>query len=228
MAIASITAWLNSPSPNFLHGRLLYEQYGSDRLALTIIKSGSGSFHFEKLRIALEELNAHNDLVPKQIVFKEPVREQAISSAKEKGKHDLINAPEAIRTVRDEKNRIYAQARHWFTAIRGIDGDEHRLEFALKILNAMDSVKESWEVIDNYISSGQITELKREETIAEVSSLNTSELLKASKNIPTYITKARKDITNATDPNKKAKHQVKLQDLLTRLDEVKRRLNEIV
>jgi len=77
MAITSITAWLNTSNLNFTRGRLLYEQYGDNRLVLAVIKSGSGFYHFSKLHAAMLKLNEKKYLEPKQIVYTPPVQEES-------------------------------------------------------------------------------------------------------------------------------------------------------
>jgi len=235
MAIASITAWLNSPNKNYTHGKLLYHQYGSDRLILTIIESGSGTYHFNKLSEALSLLNEQSDLQPKQIVYVPPAVEDPdqtevpkITSPNSKVKTNLDDAPPEIRAIRNEKNEKFAEARHALAVARVSDSKEHRLEKALLILDNMDIVNESWLVMDTWRETGKITEKQNEQVVASVSELNLQQLLTEEKNLPTYISKARKRHTRHTDPVKKTKALAKVQSLISRLNEVKRRINELV
>lgn len=227
MAIASITVWLNEKNPSYHHGRLLYEQYGDDRLVLTIIKSGSGSYHFAKLKEALEFLNTKTNLIPKQIVFVPPVAEE-FTPAGEKVKTNLDNAPAEVRKIRDDKNKLYAEARHLHVTIKSLDNDELRLAAALTILDNMDVVNEIWVALDTFAKTGEIMKIKHEETLAEVSELSLPELLKESKNLPPNISKARGNANKTADPVKKSKYQLKVQHLIIRLAEVQRRLNELI
>lgn len=228
MAIASITAWLTEKNPNYHHGRMLYEQYGDDRLVLTIIKSGSGSYHFNKLKEALELVNTKTNLVPKPIVFVEPVQEDFAPAAGALVKPNLDHAPAEVRKIRDDKNKLYAEARHLFVTIKSLDSDELRLNAAIKLLENMDDVAESWHALDTFNKTGEILKIEHDKIIAEVKDLSTVDLLKELKNLPPNISKARGNCAKANDPIKKAKYQVKIQHLITRLTEVQRRVNEFV
>ena len=235
MAIASITAWLISPNPNFIHGRMLYEQYGADRLILTIIQSGSGTYHFNKLFEAMVLLNQQSNIEPKRITYSPPPPEEpALTEPKEPGvsitkvKTDLDNAPPEIRAIRDEKNLKYAEARHALAVARVSDSKEHRLEKALLILDNMDIVNESWLAMDTWRETGKIIELQKEEVIASVSELSLQELLQEQKNLPTYLSKARKRHNEHKDPVKKVKALAKVTSLSNRLSQVKRRIDALV
>ncbi|WP_231424015.1 hypothetical protein [Pedobacter sp. Leaf250] len=235
MAIASITAWLLSPNPNFIHGKLLFQQYGNDRLVETIINSGSGAYHFSKLRSALEKINESPGIEPKQIVYTSPPvpdqpahAEPPTSSLISKSKPDLDDAPAEIWAFRNQKNAIHAEARHLFVTAKLMDSKEHRLEAALRILDLMDQVNEYWLIIDTWRETGKILELKKEEAIAEVSALTIQELLQEQKNLPSYISKARKRFNDAKEPRKKTRALAKVESLVSRLTEVKRRIDGIV
>jgi polyhydroxyalkanoate synthesis regulator phasin len=229
MAIESITAWLNSADRNFLHGRLLYEQYGDDRLILTIIKSGSGNYHLQKLTEGLEKVNQLSNLQPKKITF-EPPAPQPIAEPKKKQKSspDLAAAPEVIQDIRNQKNERYAKARHLHQTIRSMDSKQHRLEAGLELLNLMDFVNESWFIIDEWVKKGTVLEMKKEEAIQSVADLTLPELVAASKNIPSSISHARKRYNISTDPRARTRALAKIQELQTKLEQVKRRLSELI
>jgi len=233
MAIASITAWLNTPNPNYTHGRLLYEQYGDDRLVLAIIKSGSGSYHFTKLHAAMVKLNERKDLEPKRITYTPPAQDEPLQSqfnvtSKPKVKTDLDDAPPEIRQIRNLKNEKFAEARHLLVVARVSDSKEHRLEAALKILDNMDYVNESWLVMDTWRETGKILEMKKEQATVSVADLSTQELLQKDKNLPSYICKARGRYNEQTDPRRKTKALAKVQELLNLQSAIKRRLDELV
>ena len=221
MAIASITAWLNSQQKDFAHGRLLYEQYGSDPLVLTIIKTGSGSFHFSKLLEALEGLNQLSNIEPKRIVIPD-------LPAVEKSGNAWDGAPDPILEIRNEKNLRYAQARKLFESIPMLDSKEHRAEDAIKLLDHMDFVKDSWGAIDEWRETGNIRAIKKEEELTAVAELSLQELIQQSKNIATYISKGRAKLAKETDPKKilKIKERIDLWEI--KVNEVKRRLDEFV
>lgn len=220
MAIASITAWLSS-SRDFHHGKMLYEQYGDDQLILTIIRTGSGNYHFSKLLEGLEELNKLSNLEPKAIQFTEPT---PLDDRADKWK----GAPDPILEIRNNKNHRYAQARKRFETIRVMDSQDHRLTAALELLEDMDFVNESWGVIDEWRESGLIREIKKKEEERKVSELNVQELIQQSKNLATYISKDKKKLESASEPKKQLKIRARLESNTFKLDEIKRRIHGLV
>ena len=236
MPIPSITAWLNSPDKPYHHGRALYEQYGSDRVLLALVKSGTGPYHFQKLRAGLELLNKNSNLVPKPIIIGALATEapNPIPHVRENIRNskflnpDLTNAPDEITKIRDEKNKRYAQARRLFETIRVMDSREHRLQAGLELLDHMDFVNDSWSVIDEWKESGKVREIKQAETEKEAAALALPELLKEAQNLPTYITKDRKKLAAAKTDKEKMKISLRLEFRIKRLDLIKTRINEIV
>lgn len=220
MAIASITTWLNSKERDFYHGRMLFEQYGSDPLVLAIIKSGSGSFHFSKLLQGLEELNKSSNIEPKPIQIPE-----LPDPEKDDGK--WTGAPDPILEIRNEKNLRYAQARQLFGVISVTESQEHRIGFALQLLDHMDFVDESWGAIDEWRETGQVREIKKVQEVASVADLTLKELLQESKNIASYISKDRKKLAEEKNPKRIIKIKARLELREIRLAEIKRRMDEI-
>jgi len=221
MAIASITQWLQDPARRFQHGKLLYEQYGDNPVILAIISSGSGSFHMNKLQLALQELNSRADLAPKPITVPDYVPAAPIS---EKGKTDLKGAPELILDIRDEKNHNFAQARKLHQSVPFMDSREHRLTAALQILNLMDKVNESWATLDKFVKDDVLPEPAAPEPTFDAAALSFADLLKESKNLPTYITKSKKKILEAKNADKKLKFTLQLEQHEQRLAQVKERM----
>lgn len=220
MAIASITAWLNS-NRDFHHGKMLYEQYGSDPLILAIIRTGTGNYHFSKLLQGMEELNKLSNLQPKQITFKDP---PPLDDQTDKWKY----APDPILKIRNEKNYRYAQARKRFETIPLMDSQDHRLAAALDLLDDMDFVNESWGAIDQWRENGTIREMRKIEQVQEVSELSLKELLKQSKNIATYISKDKTALRNTDSPKGQIKLKARLEIRESKLQEINRRINELV
>lgn len=244
MAIASITSWLNSSDRDYHRGKLLYEQYGDDRLTLTIIRSGSSAFHFNKLVDALEALNEVSGLEPKRIEFIEPeLTSSDIESAagneiedridprkrsSDKYKSNWQDVPESIMMVRDEKTKVYAEARKMFETVRHLDSQEHRLELALQILDKMDFVAESWSVIDEYRETGKVREMKLKQAVDVVSDMDLKTLLRKSNNLKSYISKSKKALAEATTPRRQAKIKSRLESQQIQLAEMERRINEFI
>lgn len=226
MAIASITAWLNDPNRNYLHGKALYEQYGENKAVLALIRSGSGSFHLAKLKEGLEKLNLLANLEPKPIVINDYHRPEP-AAAPGKTNPDFTSAPDQILRIRNEKNEKYAQARKLHETIRMMDSRQHRLQAGLQLLDLMDEVNESWSIIDEWKEKGTIREKMLADTEKSVAELTLAELLQESRNIPPNITKDRKKLPTATDA-KKVDIALRLEAREARLKAIKKRLDEIV
>lgn len=225
MAIASITTWLDNPQRSYHHGKALYEQYGNSASLLALIRSGSGNYHLSKLKEGLELVNKQCNLEPKPIVVGTYVKPEKPDLSKKNP--DLANAPDAITEIRDEKNSRYAQARRLFENIRIMDSREHRLQAGLELLDHMDFVNDSWEVIDEWKESGKVREIQKVEAEKEVAELTMTELVKESNNLPTYISKDKKNLAAAKTPASKSKYANRLEWHEHRLRLVKKRLESI-
>jgi len=227
MAIASITAWLNSHDKSYSHGVALYEQYGESRTTLALIRSGSSAFHFNKLRTALEELNLQTDIAPKPIVIGQ-YNPDPIATPGSKASVDFLNAPDKILEIRNQKNLQYAQARKLHESIRVMDSKQHRLQAALELLDLMDAVNESWSIIDEWQEHGRVLETVQKEQVADVAQLSHVELLKEQALLGPNITKDKARLNECADPRKQVKIATRLQTRELRMEEIRRRLRELV
>lgn len=227
MAIASITTWLNNPSRNYEHGRLLYEQYGTNRVVLKLLSSGSTSFHFTKLQAALEEVNKQSNLEPKPIVL--PEHHLIVPERPGDRVSEYKDAPEKILEIRNEKNRHYAQARRLFEMARILDSQPQRLDAALQILDHMDYVSEAWSAIDEWKKDGRVREIAQKQAEKEVSELSLVELIKEEKNLRPNISKDKGRLEVAESLERKIEIAERLKSRELRLDLIRRRLqNELV
>jgi hypothetical protein len=227
MAIASITSWLNSPDKNYILGRALYQQYGSDPVTLALINSGSTAYHFNKLFQALTELNKKVGLEPKQIVIGD-FHPEPVSSPSGKSNPDFAGAPEKILQIREEKNRRFAQARKLHESIRLMDSREHRLKAAVELLNHMDFVNECWSIIDEWRDHGHVRHQEEIKQAADVSDLTEAQLIREKTNLASNITKDRAKLQACKDPRKQVKLSQRLQARTIRLEQIRRRLSEFV
>jgi len=224
MAIASITAWLNNPSRSYEHGRLLYEQYGTNRVTLRILSSGSSSFHFSKLQAALEEVNKQSNLEPKPIVL--PEHHLIVPERPGDRVSEYKDAPDKILEIRNEKNRHYAQARRLFETARVLDSQSQRLDAALQILDHMDYVGEAWAAIDDWKKDGRIREIAQKQAEKDVSELSLVELIKEEKNLGPNISKDKGRLEAAESSKKKIEIAERLKSREIRLDLIRRRLRD--
>ncbi|SDM40500.1 hypothetical protein [Pedobacter antarcticus] len=218
MAIASLKLWLDDPNRKYIHGLLLYEQYGDNPVILALLKSGQGSYQTGKLINALQALNERNDLVPKKIIIGEYIPEPTTIHGKED--FDYPNTPELIIQIRDKKNSDYAQARKLHESIRVIDDQQYRLEAALELLDKMDAVDTSWSVLDLYRETGEVKKLNNPDQQSEVDTLTLTELMREDKNLQSNISKDKGRLLEAKDDKRKL-------IISQRLDQRKQRLEMV-
>lgn len=206
---------------------MLYEQYGSNKLTLTILKSGDGTYHFAKLQAALEDLNSKKDLVPKPIVIEEYVPDPEPAPGKKN--LDFKTAPEQLIEIRNDKTKRYAQARKLHETIRILDSQDHRLAAALELLDHMDYVNNCWEAIDKFMHTGELITLPQEEKAPAVVDLSLAKLLRERANLPSYASKAKKAAESAKTAASKLKYTMRFEWFEKRLLAVNERLkNELV
>jgi hypothetical protein len=229
MAIASVTEWLRNEPKNFHQGRMIYQQYGEDLLTLTIIKSGTGSYHLSKLIAGMEDLNKLQNLKPKHIkipdVFVAPPEPGSKDPLQ---KTNLDYAPKEIQAIRDNKNLLYAQARNLHASVRVLDDQQQRLEAGLKILDNMDKVNEAWIIMDEWAATGVVKEAQAKEIEKTVSDFTLIELIKAQNNLPPNISKYKSSYKNAKDPAKKAMYLAKMEAASAQLKAIKSKINELI
>jgi hypothetical protein len=228
MAIASITQWLNSPDKNYLQGRLLYEQYGNNRVTLALISSGSGSYHLSKLITALADINSRPEIKPQQIAIAKVVAVPMPVVKASKEAIDYKDAPQLILDIRAQKTENYATARKLHESIRFIESKEHRCSAGLQILDLMDEVSEAWGIIDEWKEKGHVRAVEQKKQMAAVSEMSHLELLQEEKRLAPNVTKDRKKLLKPLSKRKELDIQVRLQERSIRLEEVRRRINEFV
>ena len=215
MAIASITTWLNDVNRSYNVGKLLFEQYGDNKVTLTLINSGNSSFHQQQLFKALQKINLQVDLQPKKIV----IGNMPTPEKENHGKTviEYKTAPEQILNIREQKSARFAQARKLHESIRIMDSQEHRLEAALQILELMDEVNEAWAIIDQWNENGEIIAQKQKEQVKAIEEMNIHELLREKANLSPNISKDKKRITTAKNEKERLKYTQKYEDRKERL-----------
>lgn len=225
MAIASITQWLNEPKKNYQVGKLLYEQYGDNKVVLSLINSGNSSYHQQQLIAALQKVNLKVDLQPKKIVIPDLITE---NQERSKPSTNYTSAPEQILNIREEKSLNFAKARKLFESIRVMDSQEHRLEAGLEILDLMEKVNEAWAIIDQWNDSGKIAEMKQKEEEKAIEEMNIHELIREKAKLMPNISKDKKRILSANNDKDKLKYTQKYEARKQRLAMVLERIKHAV
>lgn len=225
MAIASIDTWLKNPNKSYLHGKMLYAQYGDKEHLKALFESGSSSFHFSKLQKALQDLNLLDAPKPKNILIAELPKPTVASP---QPLMEYANAPAQIQKIRDDKNKAYSLARKIFEMIPYMESQAHRLEAGKELLAHRKFVQECWEAIDDWKNNGIVRELKVAQIETDVTELTVPDLIKEQKNLPPNISKDRTKLKKCTDAGKKLKLLNRINEREMRLELIKRRLSELV
>jgi hypothetical protein len=235
MAIAPITQWLDSREKNYLVGRALYEQYGTNSLLKTLFKNGDSDYHLTRLIESLEELNRQLHAIdqkqqPQHQRFVIPPLESIPVPATRMSLSDPAyqNAPEEIKDLYTANSRLNSRADLLYLQARSAPTAAERLELSLAQLDDRQQVNENWQTIKEYHATGVVQEQVKEAEEKNVSELTVSELMALDKNLPTYISKARKSLQalQAGTP-KFIKTANRLQQYTIKLKLVKERLDNV-
>lgn len=228
MAIASILQWLSDPNRTYQHGKLLYEQYGTNIVAATIINTGhqGSNYHFTYLENCLKDLVNHTPqkiqvIIPDLNEFNIP-QKQGISDK------EYQKLPEDLREIRKDAKNQYNRAKWLFARIPLTDSIDQRLIMALQLLDDFDNNRRQMGHVQGFLDKGTYTpETIILKALKPVQDLSTKELIAESKNIPTYITKDIKRIKDVIIDSDRFKELTgRINARKERLEQVNKRLNE--
>ena len=228
MAIASILQWLSDPNRTYQHGKILYEQYGNNIVAATIINTGhqSSNYHFTYLENCLKDLVDHTPqkmevIIPDLTEFNQ-TQKQGISD------QEYQKLPEDLRIIRKDAKNQFNRAKWLFARIPLTDSKEQRLEMALQLLDDFDDNRRQMGHVQGFLDKGTyIPETIILKELRPVQDLSIKELIAESKNIPTYITKDIKRIKDVLiDSDRFRELTSRINARKERLEQVNRRLNE--
>lgn len=218
MAIASIINYLNQKNKTYEEGLTLFKEFSKSQILISFFEKGKSEFNFKKLINELDKLKGLNiepkpiSIAPQNIIKFDPI--------------NFENAPIEIREIRDEKNRMYAEAKDLFYKIKTIYGAETRIHAGIKLLSLMEGVNDRWEVIDSWKETGQIIRKQQEKAEIKISELSVSELLKELRNLPPNISKYKKKVAGSESESDRMKYSLALKNLQDKLDMVKQKLIE--
>jgi chromosome segregation ATPase len=197
MAIADIVRWLDAPS--YEKGIELYEHYGNNAFLLDCFRAKQ--LPLSRLKKALQAISdAH-------VVINEPVESP---KAPDKASRKMVqldpSLPKEIQELETKWKQHYAQADALHRDLLYTGTKDARRNMALSILQNMDIVRDIWYRIQYFRETGEI--YKEAATAIEETEECLLDTVAKIKNLPTYISKAKKRIPVIDDV-------AKLQRLMT-------------
>lgn len=178
MAIAIISNWLDGRQ-NFDEGFAIYKKYGDNEALVEIFDCGPNRFTIRKLTEALEELNGK--LSEEKIITE---------------KIDKKTLPADIKILHDNTMNLYKDMATKHQQLDKDMSEDQRKILASEILDADDTISANFEIIDHYHDTGERKpqEIKKTRRGKEIADMSPVELMNALSSIPTYITKAKKQL----------------------------------
>lgn len=226
MAIAEITHWLNKPDRSYDAGVALYEQYSTNVLLKPFFKTAKSSYHSSRLVEEMINLNKL-DLVPsKPPVFKIPELETISIPAKRYGLNDEQwgAAPDEIKDLYVMNSRLKSRADLLFHQTRIATTDDARLSLSLAQLADRSVINTNWKKIKDFYATGKLKEEITTANEKSIADMTMAELFPLSKNLPTYISKDKRNYNEAKSSSAREKIQKRLLENETKFDLVKKRL----
>lgn len=188
MAIADIVRWLEAPE--YAAGVKLYHHYGSNAFLKDCF--AAKQLPLTRLKQELQKLSdAH-------VVMEEPI---ATKQSGKKGSHRMVlpdlSVPKEIQELEQKWKAHYAQADALHRDLLHTGSKEARKKMAEAILQNMDVVRDLWYRIQYFRETGEVYK-EAASAIVETEECLLDTIAKI-KNLPTYITKAKKRIPAIND-----------------------------
>lgn len=190
--ITSVNAWIVAGKP-FKEGVILLAILCPDHKKLTVIRSARSSFTEQLLDQALMSLDQPSSQV-RVSATRQPIPLKTASSVP-------VDRPLPAELVQLQQNwkRAYKEAVDLRYQLKGITSGRKKMyrDIAFQILEKMDYVHSCWKTIDQFKSTGQLPSAQPDPD--DLSGKSLMELMQGLKNIPTYITKAKKELAATRD-----------------------------
>jgi len=235
MAIATIDKWLADPQRKYDLGRQLYDLYGDNKLLKALLASGhDGShYHFTRLNDALKEVNLKvkpdvpNVQHPSIPTFKKiPKLEDIPLPSKRENLTDAewLKLPDTIKDLYNRVYRLHPHSQLLFNQCRITENKSDRLQLDLMIIRERDEINKIWKLIKDYHENGVVKEKVEIKEKTKIDELSIGELIKLSKNLPTYLSKDREKLKTMPDGQQKNKVLNRIMEREVQFDLVKKRL----
>jgi hypothetical protein len=234
MAIAQITAWLNDKHKHYPAGVALFEQYGTNSLQKVFFRNGNSPYHLSRLTESLGKINV-DAVQPSittpavQVAIIPQLNSIKVSQVRYSLSDDEWNRlPDAVKDLYTENSQLKSRAELAFHQARIAGSDESRLALGIQILDDRDQINFNWKKIRDYQASGKVTEKIVAEKKRTVDELTMAEMLAKLKNLPTYISKAKKNLETMEEGSKRNGVVQRIEEYQVTLDLIKKRLGDAV
>jgi hypothetical protein len=171
----TIAEWLAEPAANYHTGVLLYKRSNANIVLLSLFESGENSFTRSKLRDELK--NLHKTEVVKSTI-------NLVIDNRSKQHNPEPHNQDVLKPIIDLKNIRFKEMAAIHATLATLPTDEQRLMAAIRIDELDKLIDHCWHQI-NYYAEHKC--LPPDEDIADVKTIG--DVVKLSKNIPTYISK---------------------------------------
>jgi|GEM_PF-2649535 hypothetical protein len=206
----TIAEWLAEPAANYHSGVLLYKRTSNNGVLLSLFESGENTFTRTKLRDELKKLQKP-----------EPVKRsiELIINASPKIAKPQPQNEDVLKPIIELKNISFKEMAAIHATLATLPTDEQRLQAAIKIDELDKLIDHCWYQIDYYAEHKC---LPPDEDIADVKTIG--DVVKLSKNIPTYISKINTRLMDSKMSDEAAEKlmlkKAKWQVVLTKIERI--------
>lgn len=216
----SVKAWVNSKHKDYWTGVQLYERYGTNRTLIRLFKRKESAYTRQKLAEELRKLAEK----PKKQNYK--VTQRYSDTAKSPVNHQEL--PDVLKKLDIEKGKLFKEAAQLHEQISEQMEDmpkANRLKAKDTIERNFKRIEQIWADIDYWQQHGELPEHLKETPKDEGERIRLSDFINRRKNVPTYISKAKKELEKTTDKVKKQEIQARIDQFneeLAQLKEIER------
>lgn len=165
-----INLWLNG-NQDYKLGLEIYNRFGDNDFLKSILNNAEDEYNQERL---IEELTTLLKVEDKQTSEEKPKRFVPKLELEEIKYSELPNAPTEIKSIINERKRLYLEARDAHSQLKaistlaGVEMKEKRKLLAKLILQNFDLIKPLWDTTNFYDEFKRIPELKQEANEVQV------------------------------------------------------------
>lgn len=198
MAIAPITEWLKNPE--YDSGVKLYQEFGKNNFLKQAF--ASHKLLLQQLVKSLADINATTTIQEPTPVLKKEVEPPA-KAEKKSILIDKKNVPKEVLELEIKWKDHYSRADVLHRDLPHTINKETRRLMAVELLQHMSLVRSIWYQLQYFNEHGKLPVTASEDDLSNDDLIG---LINKIKNLPTYITKAQKRISEIKDPEKLQKH----------------------
>lgn len=204
MAIASILEWLKNPE--YSSGVKLYQEFGKNQFLKDAFSSNK--LLLQQLIKCLNEINSNTPSYTAPVITVQKEKPAPVPNKEKKSiLIDKKSAPKEVLELEVKWKDHYSRADVLHRDMPHIVNKETRRLMAIEILQYMKLVRNIWFQLQYYNEHGSLPATPSQHDLGKDDLID---LINKIKNLPTYITKAQKRISEIKDPEKL---QIQLSDI---------------